>query len=260
VPGDRPREGFCDPGRNAREMSSQLSPPSPFIAAEELGESPWPPALAVIAAALLYATLPGRFVAGSSAGVFGAARWVVPALTLVLLVPFLALPRQRAFRLLGEQIETLRLTNRITSLAIVGVVSLANAASIALLVHALTVGVGANARLLLQAAIHMWCTNVLVFALWYWQLDGHGPAGRTTRTISPPDFLFPQQSDPTLAPAGWRPNFVDYLYVSFTNATAFSPTDTVPLSRWAKMLMLVQAAASLLLAVMVAARAVNILQ
>ena len=79
------------------------------------------------------------------------------------------------------------------------------------------------------------------------------------RAGGPRDFLFPQQTEPVLAESGWRPLFLDYLYVSFTNATAFSPTDTMPLSRWAKMLMLVQSAISLALAVMVVARAVNIL-
>jgi uncharacterized membrane protein len=85
----------------------------------------------------------------------------------------------------------------------------------------------------------MWVVNVLLFALWYWQLDG--------------------ETEPSLLDSGWRPLFLDYLYVSFTNGTAFSPTDTMPLSRWAKMLMLVQSAISLSLAVMVVARAVNLL-
>jgi hypothetical protein len=101
--------------------------------------------------------------------------------------------------------------------------------------------------------------NVIVFGLWFWQLDGGGPVARRSEKRRVADFLFPQQTIPELA-ADWQPNFIDYLYVSFTNATAFSPTDTMPLSQWAKILMLVQSAAALLLAVMVAARAVNILQ
>jgi uncharacterized membrane protein len=106
----------------------------------------------------------------------------------------------------------------------------------------------------------MWCLNVLVFALWFWQLDGGGPVARLTAGPHARDFLFPQQADPEVAPPGWQPRFLDYLYVSFTNATAFSPTDTMPLSRWAKVLMLVESAASLVLALMVAARAINILK
>ena len=102
----------------------------------------------------------------------------------------------------------------------------------------------------------MWVMNVLVFALWYWQLDRGGPLERRTASVREPDFLFPQQ---TMGDTAWQPRFLDYLYLAYTNATAFSPTDAMPLSRWAKMLMLIQSAASLLLAIMVVARAVNIL-
>lgn len=112
---------------------------------------------------------------------------------------------------------------------------------------------------LIRAAIHMWCTNVIVFALWFWQLDSGGPMVRHAEASTTPDFLFPQTATPEFASPGWRPKFLDYLYVSFTNATAFSPTDAMPLTQWAKMLMLVESASSLLLLVMVAARAVNIL-
>jgi hypothetical protein len=118
-----------------------------------------------------------------------------------------------------------------------------------------------NGHDLIRAAIHIWCANVIVFALWFWQLDSGGPMERwNAAEARPGDFLFPQQADPSIARAGWRPTFLDYLYVSFTNSTAFSPTDTMPLTQWAKMLMLVEAAASLLTLLMVAARAVNILQ
>jgi uncharacterized membrane protein len=105
----------------------------------------------------------------------------------------------------------------------------------------------------------MWVVNVLLFGLWFWQLDGGGPVNRPVCAPGQRDFLFPQHTEPALAGTGWTPEFLDYLYVSFTNAAAFSPTDTMPLSRWAKMLMLVQSAISLALAVMVVARAVNIL-
>src|SRR5262249_15549867 len=121
-------------------------------------------------------------------------------------------------------------------------------------------GAQAEASLLLRAGIHMWCLNVLVFALWFWELDSGGPVVRFHAEPEGRDFLFPQQAEPSIAPSGWRPLFIDYLYLSFTNATAFSPTDTMPLTRWAKMLMLVESAASLVLALMVAARAVNILK
>ncbi len=216
--------------------------------AEELGESPLWPAAAIVAAAGLYADLPSRFIAGSSAGAFGVVRWVVPALT------FLVLASLAAIRPRG------RLTRRRLAIGTIGFVSAANAVSIGLLIHLLINGATpSSASTLLRAAVHMWAVNVLLFALWFWQLDGGGPVARPTGAPATRDFLFPQQADRALATPAWRPLFLDYLYVSFTNATAFSPTDTMPLSRWAKMLMLVQSAISLALALMVVSRAVNIL-
>lgn len=230
-------------------------------AAESLGESPFWPSAAIVASAFLYADLPARFIAGSSAGVFSVVRWVVPGLTGLLLAALLAtLPGGRLTDRLGWHHHQLHLTRRWLSLTMIAVVSAANAASIVLLVHLLVNGAHANAPTLLRAAVHMWVVNVLLFALWYWQLDGGGPAARPTCEPSARDFLFPQQTEPSLLGGGWQPRFLDYLYVSFTNAAAFSPTDTLPLSRWAKMLMLVQSAMSLSLAVMVVARAVNILK
>jgi len=151
-------------------------------------------------------------------------------------------------------------TRRWLALSLIAIVSAANSASIILLVHLLVNGAHANAPTLLRAAVHMWVVNVLLFGLWYWELDGGGPMSRPSCTPDAWDFLFPQQTEPRLSETGWRPLFLDYLYVSFTNAAAFSPTDTMPLSRWAKMLMLAQSAISLSLAVMVVARAVNILK
>ena len=113
---------------------------------------------------------------------------------------------------------------------------------------------------LLLAGSGIWLTNVIVFALWYWQFDRGGPVARALGVKPYPDFLFPQQTAPDIAPPDWEAEFVDYLYLSFTNATAFSPTDVMPLSRWTKMTMLVQAAASLLIVALVVARAVNILR
>jgi hypothetical protein len=106
----------------------------------------------------------------------------------------------------------------------------------------------------------IWLTNVTVFALWYWEFDRGGPVARAVAPRRYPDFLFPQMTSPELAPPGWSPTFVDYLYTSFTNATAFSPTDVLPLSRWAKLTMMGQSAISLVIAALVVARAVNILR
>jgi hypothetical protein len=232
----------------------------PLGSAEVLGESPLWPTLAVLTAAGLYATLPGRFIVGSGAGAFGALRWIVPALTVVLIVPLaLTVPRNQRFLLAAEaQAGRIRLSRRVASTAVIALITLANGLSIILLVHLLVNGAHTQANLLLKAGIHLWITNVLVFGLWFWQLDGGGPLARRLRPDYAPDFLFPQQllDQPELR---WQPTFIDYLYVAFTNATAFSPTDAMPLTKWAKVLMMVQSTASLLLAIMVVARAVNIL-
>ncbi len=226
---------------------------------DELGESPLLPTLAIFGSAALYATLPTRFIAGPSAGLFLVVRWIVPALALVLFaVLLLSVPRGRIVTALGLHPRHVRHGRRLAVLTVTAIVSAANGASIILLVHLLLVGEHAYASQLLRAAVHMWCTNVLLFALWFWELDDGGPAARRTSDGSQRDFVFPQQMA-EMARTDWRPNFLDYLYVSFTNATAFSPTDAMPLSRWAKMLMLVESAVSLVLAIMVAARAVNIL-
>ena len=235
----------------------------PLVSREELGESPLWPTAAVLTAAGLYLTLPTKFVAGAtSAGIFGAARWVVAALVFLLLVLLLlTAPRLRLVEAAASEAAKLRVSRRIAAIAVIAVISIANATSIILLVHLLVAGATTNARLLLKAGIHMWCMNVLVFALWFWQLDGGGPV---ERRIHPPkrarDFLFPQQTFEEDSYGRWQPTFIDYLYLAFTNATAFSPTDAMPLSRWAKVLMMIESAASLLLAITVVARAVNILQ
>jgi hypothetical protein len=226
-----------------------------------IGENPFWPTAAIVTSAALYADLPSRFIAGPSAGAFGTVRWGVPELTALFLAALVVtLPDEPLMTTLGLAGERLHVTRRWLSLATIAIVSAANTASIGLLVHLLVNGGHANAPVLLRAAVHMWVVNVLLFGLWYWQLDGGGPIARPTRPPSGFDFLFPQHTEPMLRETGWRPLFLDYLYVSFTNAAAFSPTDTMPLSRWAKMLMLAQSAVSLSLAVMVVARAVNILQ
>ncbi|WP_239133468.1 DUF1345 domain-containing protein [Rugosimonospora africana] len=106
----------------------------------------------------------------------------------------------------------------------------------------------------------IWLMNVIVFALWYWELDRGGPAARASARKIHPDFLFSQMTVPELVRRDWEPGFVDYLYLSFTNATAFSPTDTLPLSRWAKLAMMFQSLISLVTVALVVARAVNILK
>jgi hypothetical protein len=114
-----------------------------------------------------------------------------------------------------------------------------------------------GAQLLMKGAT-VWATNVILFGLWFWLFDQGGPSERLRREQRSPDFLFPQRDSPDVAAPGWRPHFIDYMYVSFTNSIAFSPTDTMPLSRWAKLLMLFESAISALVVLLVAARAVNI--
>jgi hypothetical protein len=233
----------------------------PVASPEELGESPIWPTLAVLGAAALYATLPTGFVAGrSSTGVYTVVRWVVPGLAILLLIPLLlTLPQRPSLRAFAARAQAHRVGRRVLALAVIAVLTAANAAAIILLVHLLLTGVQTQASQLLRAGIHMWAMNVLVFGLWFWELDGGGPPKRRLDSTAARDFFFPQEGFPDTAAGRWQPSFIDYLYVSYTNATAFSPTDTMPLSQWAKVLMAAQSAASLLLAIMVVARAVNIL-
>ena len=203
----------------------------------------WQASLAVLAALALYITLPERLTLRPT--------WVIPVVELALLVPlWIAAPR----RLPGEPRWA-----RVAAVSLIAIINLANVASLMLLVESLLHGDKHTGGQLLMGAIQIWLTNVIVFGLWYWELDRGGPDDRASAQHREPDFLFPQMVTPGCAPGGWAPRFMDYLYVSFTNASAFSPTDTMPLTQWAKVLMLVQALVSLLTVALVAARAVNIL-
>ena len=139
-------------------------------------------------------------------------------------------------------------------------VNRANIVSVILLVHHLLAG-GKNTsgKALVYAALAVWLTNVIVFGLWFWEVDKGGPAARSGQHERIPDFLFPQMTDQRITSSEWRPGFIDYLYVAFTNATAFSPTDTMPLTQMAKLLMTAESLVSMITVIVVAARAVNIL-
>jgi hypothetical protein len=177
--------------------------------------------------------------------------WLVPvAPELALLVPLAwARPRRR--------LEQLGL-RRSASLVLLGVVSLANAFLLVSVVASLVRGDERSGGQLLLKAIAVWGTNVVAFGLWYWAFDRGGPVRRLRPNPPPPDFQFPQMENPELAEPNWRPELVDYLYVSFTNSIAFSPTDSMPLTRRAKLLMLAESSTSALTILLVAARAVNI--
>jgi uncharacterized membrane protein len=216
-------------------------------AAEILREEPfWQAQAAVVGALILYLTLPSKLIVGPD--------WLMPMLELFLVVG-LWLDRPRESRLQAKR-------ERITVLVLLGLVALANFMSIELLVHQLLHGrVGASeGRPLILSSIVIWLTNIAVFALAFWQIDGGGPDTRARGEVRAVDrdFAFPQMTEPELS-GDWAPSFLDYLYTSFTNATAFSPTDAMPLTIRVKMLMMVESIASLVTVLLVAARAVNIL-
>lgn len=148
---------------------------------------------------------------------------------------------------------------RVLSLILTSLMTLSNTSSAFLLIGHLVSGNTSDANRLLLSGGTIWLTNIIIFSLWFWDLDRGGPGARAEAINKHPDFIFPQMSDPDYAPDHWHPNFFDYLYTSFTNASAFSPTDVLPLTRWAKMLMLVQSLTSILTVGLIVARAVNIL-
>lgn len=149
---------------------------------------------------------------------------------------------------------------RVTGFALLGIATLANGyAAIRLIDDILTGQAGSNAAGIIATGANVWITNVLLFAFWYWELDRGGPAARAVDPNPLPDFLFPQMTVDNRLFDDWEPRIIDYLYVSFTNSTAFSPTDTMPLSRWAKMAMMVQSALSLVIVALIVARAINVL-
>ncbi|MGB2952403.1 MAG: hypothetical protein WBB74_03285 [Gaiellaceae bacterium] len=177
--------------------------------------------------------------------------WLTPVgPEVVLLVPLAWNRSRRRLEQLGHR--------RTVALALLGVVSLANALLLLAVVASLVSGKEKSGAQLLLKAITVWGTNVIAFGLWYWGFDRGGPVRRLRPDPPPPDFQFPQMENPQLAAPGWQPELLDYVYVSFTNAIAFSPTDAMPLSRWAKLLMLSESAVSALTVLLLAARAVNI--
>ena len=194
-------------------------------------------------------------------------RWLAPAFEIALLIPLSAATAwtQSTVRSAREEHHWRRVARqrwwiRTSALLLTAFVTLINAASLVRLVNALLAHATRTGQTLLVDAVNIWITNVIVFALWYWSIDRGGPASRGVMEPGQCDFLFPQmtlRNEPK--PAVWSPGFIDYVYVAFTNASAFSPTDTMPLSQRAKLLMMAQSAISLLTLALVAARAVNIL-
>jgi hypothetical protein len=212
---------------------------------QELGvvEPFWEAQLAVLVTVVLYVVLPTKLTVGP--------RWVVPSLEGALL---LGLAISTPYRH-----HTQAPVRRRMSIVLIAIVTAANFTAEGLLVHYLLKGGQSGGRSLVFSAAEIWFTNVAVFGLWFWEVDRGGPHMRSAPEPRQPDFLFPQMGAPESSPRGWRPAFLDYLYVAFTNASAFSPTDAMPLSVRIKTLMLIESIASFLTVGLVAARAVNIL-
>ncbi len=225
---------------------SKLGPAAQRDAAAFARSDPfWPAQVTVLAAVVLSLDLPSELTIRPV--------WLIPAIEGVLLVALVAMTPRAEER--GQ-------SRRALALVLIGLVSTSNLLNLVLLTHRLLHGPSTTSfgHALILAGVEIWITNVLLFAVWFWELDRGGPLARRRDELRTPDFLFPQMTDPRLGGIDWRAGYGDYLYTSFTNATAFSPTDTMPLSPMAKMLMAVQSGASLVTIGMVVARAVNIIQ
>jgi uncharacterized membrane protein len=202
-------------------------------------------ATAVLAATILFVGTPHR---GRIPG-----WWVGPLLQLVLLGVLIAQDPGR----IDRRSPTL---HRLMVALLLLIMTVGTVASVTVLAVDILAGVeGVTATVLLGRGAAIWVENVIVFSLWYWQLDRGGPAERAAGAPIPPSFAFPENATPELASPGWRPAYPDYLYLAYTNATAFSPTDTLPVRRWAKLTMMVQSTLSLVIAILVIARAINVL-
>ena len=224
---------------------TQTSAHAPAWRRPTLGETRWPATAAILVAIALQVALPGRLILGP--------RWLLPGLEVAALIGLVAANPNRMTRYSPNI--------RMISLVMIGAATLANSWSAGLLVLRIAQGRNSDtAGPLLATGAAIWITNIIVFALWYWEFDRGGAVARANGQQPWLDFQFPQMQNPDLAKPDWEPQFADYLYLSFTNATAFSPTDTLPMTRWAKMTMLVQAIVALITITLVIARAVNVLR
>ncbi len=210
-----------------------------------VGEARWPMVAAIVTAIVLTLLLPDDLRLGPY--------WALPVIESALLVVLLV----------GDPGSITRRSRelRVAGIALVALLGLSTMAATGFLIDSLVTGGPEtdSASELLRAGAIVWISNNIVFALFYWELDSGGAAARAHGLPQYPDFAFPQQLNPHVAAPGWRPRFVDYLYLGFTNATAFSPTDAMPLAPWAKIAMTVQSLISLAILALVVARAVNVL-
>jgi hypothetical protein len=199
----------------------------------------WPGQLAVLASLALYFALPPKLTIGPN--------WVLPSAETGLLLALVGATRRSANLVRRREL----------ALGVALVVTATNLVALVLLVHYLLAGGPARSTDLIGGGVVIWCTNVLLFAVWSWELDRGGPL--SAGTAPAPDLLFPQMTDDRFGAGTWKPRFGDYLYVSLTNQTAFSPTDTLPLTHRMKLLMGLQGLAALVTVSVVIARAINTL-
>ena len=189
----------------------------------------WPASLALLACAALYFALPNRLVVGP--------RWLLPILIVLPLVPL----SLRHHRHPNESPWVRRFT-----IGLIGMINVANITSMSLLVHHLLTAHVSRGRELVYSAVAVWVTNVIIYGLWFWEIDRGGPSVRGTPREEPPDIQFPQLENPHLAPEDWLPRFTDYLYTAFANGTSFAPADAMPLTTRAKAVFAMESVVSLI--------------
>ena len=207
-------------------------------------EPRWPMATAILVAIALQVGLPHRGRVNWA--------WVFPVLELVMLGILIAWDPGR--------IDRRSRRHRRLTISLIAVITVANSLGVAILLYDIfTREAGLSPGNLLGRGAGLWVTNVIVFSLWFWELDRGGPAERAAGSPIALSFAFPENAMPEFAERTWTPRYPDYLYLSFTNATAFSPTDTLPVKTWAKMAMMAESVVSLVTAILVVARAVNVL-
>ena len=209
---------------------------------ETEGELRWPVTVVVMFTVMGQLSIPAAFTIGPT--------WLTPAIETVMLAIIVILN--------PGKIRLPHMHLRWLSLALTATMTTAFVVSALRLIAGLLTGTVSNDPLtLIRVGSTIWLLNIVVMALWYWELDRGGASARARNVHDRTDFLFPQMSAPEFARPNWEPRFLDYLYASFTNATAFSPTDVLPLTQWAKMLMMLQSLVSLSTVALVIARAVN---
>ena len=219
-----------------------MTNPVPAWRRESDGELRWPVTGVVLFTVIAQFSIPRGFSLGPT--------WLMPGFELAVLAVLVALN--------PGQIRLPHLHLRWLSIALTATMTADNLVAALRLINGLLTGTVSNdPATLLRVGSTIWLINVVVMAMWYWELDRGGASARARNVHDRTDFLFPQMSNPEFAPHNWEPHFIDYFYTSFTNATAFSPTDVLPLTRWAKLLMMMQSMVSLTTVALVIARAVN---